>query len=46
VLSLNDVPEVRKLFRRFHIEDIQLAYTAQRRSGNRYREVFITNFRR
>jgi len=46
VLSLNDVPEVRKLFHRFHIEDIQLAYTAQRRSGNRYREVLITNFRR
>jgi DNA adenine methylase len=46
VLSLNDVPQVRKLFHRFHIKDIQLAYTAQRRSGNRYREVLITNFRR
>jgi DNA adenine methylase len=46
VLSLNDVPEVRKLFHRFHIEDVELAYAAQRHSGNRYREVLITNFRR
>jgi hypothetical protein len=46
VLSLNDVPEVRELFHRFHMEDIQLAYTAQRHAGNRYREVLITNFRR
>jgi DNA adenine methylase len=45
VLSLNDVPEVRKLFHRFLIEDVQLAYTAQRHAGKRYREVLITNFR-
>ena len=45
VLSLNDLPEVRKLFHRFHIEDVELAYTAQRGSGKRYREVLITNFR-
>jgi DNA adenine methylase len=45
VLSLNDVPEVRALFRRFHIEDVQLSYTAQKVPGRRYAEVLITNFR-
>jgi hypothetical protein len=43
---LNDVPEVRKLFRRFRIEDVELHYSSQKNSGRRYREVLITNFRR
>jgi DNA adenine methylase len=46
VLSLNDVPEVRALFHRFHIKDVELHYTSQKRAGRRYREVLITNFRR
>lgn len=46
VLSLNDVPEVRKLFRKFHIRGVDLHYTSQRKAGRRYREVLITNFRR
>lgn len=46
ILSLNDVPEVRTLFHRFHIEGVELAYTAQKRPHQRYREVLITNFRR
>jgi DNA adenine methylase len=44
VLSLNDVPEVRKLFSRFTIREIELSYTAQHEAGKRYREVLITNF--
>ena len=44
ILSLNDVPEVRTLFRRFHIKGVELPYTAQKKSGRRYREVLITNF--
>ncbi|MFY9561292.1 MAG: DNA adenine methylase [Terriglobales bacterium] len=44
VLSLNDVPEVRALFRGFHIERVELPYTSQKTSGRRYREVLITNF--
>lgn len=44
VLSLNDVPEVRTLFRRFRIQEVELHYTAQKRAGRRYREVLITNF--
>ncbi len=44
VLSLNDLPEVRTLFRRFHIRQVQIAYTAQKKAGQVYREVLITNF--
>jgi DNA adenine methylase len=44
VLSLNDVPEVRAIFRQFKIRGIDLAYTAQKHAGRRYREVLITNF--
>lgn len=45
ILSLNDVPEVRTLFRRFHIQGVELSYTAQKKSGRRYKEVLITNFK-
>src|SRR5271157_1867297 len=44
VLSLNDTPEVRALFHRFTIRDVQLAYSAQKHSGRTYGEVIITNF--
>ena len=44
VLSLNDVPEVRAIFKQFKIRGIDLAYTAQKHAGRRYREVLITNF--
>jgi DNA adenine methylase len=45
ILSLNDVPEVRALFARLRIEQIELHYTSQKAAGRRYKEVFITNFR-
>jgi DNA adenine methylase len=44
VLSLNDLPEVRALFKRFKMRGIDLHYTAQRAAGRRYKEVLITNF--
>ena len=44
VLSLNDVPEVRRLFSVFDIEPVQLAYTAQKKAGNRYNELIIKNY--
>lgn len=44
VLSLNDVPKVRRIFQRFHFREISFAYTAQQSAGKRYREVLITNF--
>jgi DNA adenine methylase len=45
VLSLNDVPEVRKLFSKFRFQEITLHYTSQRKAGKRYPELLITNFR-
>jgi len=45
VLSLNDVPEVRKLFGGFYIRGVELHYTSQKVAGRRYKEVIITNFR-
>jgi DNA adenine methylase len=44
VLSLNDVPEVRRIFRAFKFREIDLFYTAQKIAGRRYCEVLITNF--
>jgi DNA adenine methylase len=44
VLSLNDVPEVRAIFKPFHIKGIDLSYTAQKIAGRRFHEVLITNF--
>lgn len=45
ILSLNDVPEVRKLFGDFHIQGVELHYTSQKEAGKRYKEVLITNFK-
>jgi len=45
VLSLNDLPEVRALFRPFHISSVKLPYTSQKDSGRRYGEVLIANFK-
>jgi len=46
ILSINDHPDVRKLFRSFQIKQTKLAYTAQRRPGAVYDELLITNYRR
>jgi DNA adenine methylase len=44
VLSLNDLPDVRRVFGQFHIRKLTTSYTAQRRAGKRYGELLITNF--
>jgi DNA adenine methylase len=44
ILSLNDVPEVRRIFARFKMREIDLPYTAQREAGKRFRELLISNF--
>jgi len=44
VLTLNDVPEVRQLFRQYHMRHVQLHYTSQKTAGRRYTELLITNF--
>ncbi len=45
VLSLNDVPEIRKLFRDYFLREISFHYTAQKQAGKRYPELLIANFR-
>jgi len=44
ILSLNDTPEVRKLFRAFHISSVQLSYSCARHSRKRRSELLITNY--
>lgn len=44
VLSLNDVPEVRAIFKGFKMREVDIHYTAQKIAGKRFLEVLITNF--
>ena len=44
LLSLNDVPPVREMFKRFTIRNVELAYTAQKKPGKKFKEMLITNF--
>ena len=44
ILSLNDVPKVREIFSRFRMQPIELAYSAQKKAGMRYRELVIKNY--
>ena len=44
ILSLNDLPDTRKIFGGFNILPVQISYTAQMHSGKRYREILIKNF--
>jgi|SRR5579872_461411 len=44
LLSLDDRPEIREMFHRFHLQSVELAYTAKRDARTRHRELFITNF--
>lgn len=44
ILSLDDRPEVRKVFRNWNIMNVEIAYTAQSKPGKLYRELLISNF--
>jgi DNA adenine methylase len=44
LLSINDVPEIRDLFKDFKIEELRLAYSAQPKAGNTYPELLIRNY--
>jgi DNA adenine methylase len=44
ILSLDDHPEVRKLFGSWHKQRVELPYTAQTKAGKRYGELLITNY--
>jgi DNA adenine methylase len=45
ILSLNDRPEVREVFKGFRITQCTIAYTAKQNASRRYGEVLITNFK-
>jgi DNA adenine methylase len=45
LLSLNDTPEIRKIFGQFEIKALELTYSSQRKPGRRYQELFISNYR-
>ena len=44
MLSLNDHPEVRRLFAGFTIETVKIAYSLHRKVGKRHQELLIRNF--
>ena len=44
VLTVDDVPQLRELFKHSNISEVEIPYTAQREAGKRYRELIITNF--
>ena len=44
ILSLDDHPEIRRIFGKWRLMPIDLAYTAQRNIGKRFQELLIMNF--
>jgi DNA adenine methylase len=44
LLSLNDVPQVKKIFSTFRISELRFHYSAQKRAGRRYNELLIRNY--
>ncbi|HEX3683153.1 MAG TPA: DNA adenine methylase [Bryobacteraceae bacterium] len=44
LLSLNDHPEVRRLFAAFQVRPVELAYTAKKNATARYTELLIANY--
>lgn len=44
VLTIDDVPEIRELFRESKLTEIEVPYTAQQKAGKRFKELIITNF--
>jgi DNA adenine methylase len=45
ILSLNDHPQVRKLFSSFTVETVSVSYSLQRIAGKRPQELLIRNFK-
>lgn len=44
LLSINDTPEIRKLFAAYHIQETTIYYSLQKHSGRRYTELLIRNY--
>lgn len=43
ILSINDVPQIRELFGRFHLEEASLIYSAAKGNGKKARELIVTS---
>jgi len=46
LLSVNDRPELRHIFRDFNIKAISVSYSVQKHAGRRYAELLIDNYRK
>ena len=44
LLSLNDEPEIRRIFSGFTIKTFEMTYSSQRKVGKRYTELLIANY--
>jgi DNA adenine methylase len=44
LLSINDVPAIRRFFSDFEITTMQFAYSSQRKAGRLYQELLISNY--
>lgn len=44
LLSLNDTPEIRRIFRDFKIKSLEMTYSSQRKPGKKYQELLIANY--
>lgn len=44
LLSLNDTPQVRRIFSSFHAAQVSLAYSSHRKTGLRFSELLISNY--
>jgi DNA adenine methylase len=44
LLSVNDHPELRRIFKGFHFTEIKVAYSLQKHAGRRYGELLIDNY--
>lgn len=44
LLSLNNTPEIRQIFRAFNIETLAMTYSSQRKAGKKYQELLIANY--
>src|SRR5262249_44659693 len=44
MLSPNDTPDVRRIFKGLRVREAQLLYAAQRQTGERFTELLIMNF--
>lgn len=44
LLSLNDVPEIRKIFGEFTMRTLEMTYSSQRKVGKKYQELLIANY--